>query len=112
MENGAPRMQSTMTIAHELTHIWQYLNWDKKTILRNYGKAQELEVYEGMAKWSEIQYAYLIGESAAAKREEMIARVRQDEYGRGFCKYIAKYPLSTEIKLKGDTPFNDREIPL
>ena len=112
VENGAPRMQSTMTIAHELTHIWQYLNWDKKTILRNYGKAQELEVYEGMAKWSEIQYAYLIGESAAAKREEMIARVRQDEYGRGFCKYIAKYPLSTEIKLKGDTPFNDREIPL
>lgn len=112
VENGAPRMQSTMTIAHELTHIWQYLNWDTKTILRNYGKAQELEVYEGMAKWSEIQYAYLIGESAAAKREEMITRVRQDEYGRGFCKYLAKYPLSTEIKLKGDTPFNNREIPL
>ena len=112
VENGAPRIQSTMTIAHELTHIWQYLNWDKKVILRNYGQAQELEVYEGMAKWSEIQYAYLIGESAAAKREEMITRARQDEYGRGFCKYLAKYPLSTEIKLKGDTPFNDREKPL
>ena len=112
VENGAPRMQSTMTIAHELIHIWQYLNWDKKAILRNYGKAQELEVYEGMAKWGEIQYAYLIGESAAAKREEMITRARQDEYGRGFCKYLAKYPLSTEINLKGDTPFHDRERPL
>ena len=112
VENGAPRMQSTMTIAHELIHIWQYLNWDKNTILKNYGKAQELEVYEGMAKWGEIQYAYLIGEVAAAKREEIITRLRKDEYGRGFCKYLAKYPLSTEIKLKGDSPFNDKEKPL
>lgn len=112
VENGAPRMESTKTIAHELTHIWQYLNWDRKAILRNYGKEQELEVYEGMAKWSEIQYAYLIGESAAAKREELITRARQDEYGRGLRKYLARYPLSTEIKLNGDTPFNDREKPL
>ena len=51
VENGAPRMQSTMTIVHELIHIWQYLNWDQKSILRTYGRAQELEVYEGMAKW-------------------------------------------------------------
>lgn len=112
VENGAPRMQSIMTMAHELIHIWQYLNWDRKTILKNYGKEQELEVYEGMAKWGEIQYAYLIGELAAAKREEMITRARQDEYGRGFCKYLAKYPLSTEIKLRENTPFRDRERPL
>ncbi len=112
VENGAPRMQSTMTIAHELIHIWQYLNWDKKTILKNYGKAQELEVYEGMAKWGEIQYAYLIGEVAAAKREEIITRLRKDEYGRGFNKYAVKYPLSTEIRLKGAPPFHDKEKPL
>lgn len=112
VENGAPRMQSTMTIVHELTHIWQYLNWDKKTILRNYGKAQELEVYEGMAKWSEIQYAYLIGESAAAKREEICTCLRQDEYSRGFCKYLTKYPLSNEIQLKRENPFTDKEKPL
>ena len=112
VENGAPRIQSTMTIAHELIHIWQYLNWDKQTILRTYGKAQELEVYEGMAKWGEIQYAFLIGESAAAKREELITRLRQDEYGRGFCKYLERYPLSTEIRLTGESPFADKERPL
>ena len=112
VENGAPRMQSTMTIAHELIHIWQYLNWDKKTILKNYGKAMELEIYEGMAKWGEIQYAYLIGEVAAAKREEIITRLRTDEYGRGFCKYLEKYPLTTDLNLTGEIPFNNKEKPL
>lgn len=112
VENGAPRMQSAMTIAHELIHIWQYLNWDKKAILKRYGKSQELEIYEGMAKWGEIQYAYWIGETAAAKREEIVTRLRQDEYGRGFRKYAAKYPLSAEIRLSGETPFRDKEKPL
>ena len=112
VENGAPRMQSTMTIAHELIHIWQYLNWDMKAIQKTYGKAMELEIYEGMAKWGEIQYAYLIGEVAAAKREEIITRLRQDEYGRGFCKYLEKYPLVAEIKLTGDTPFTNKQKPL
>ena len=112
VENGAPRMSSTMTIAHELTHIWQYLHWDGKEILRKYGKEQELEIYEGMAKWAEIQYAYLIGEPAAAKREEISARVREDEYGRGFRKYVVKYPLSMGTHLEHTTPFDDPKTPL
>ena len=112
VENGAPRMQSTMTMAHELIHIWQYLNWDQKQILQRYGKAQELEVYEGMAKWGEIQYAYLIGETAAAKREELMTRLRQDEYGCGFRKYAARYPLSTQIQLGRPSPFHDKQKPL
>ena len=58
--------------------------------ISKYGKEQELEIYEGMAKWVEIQYAYLIGEPAAAKREEISARLREDEYGRGFRKYVVK----------------------
>ncbi|MBQ6411049.1 MAG: hypothetical protein IJI16_03770, partial [Atopobiaceae bacterium] len=37
-----------------------------------YGKDLELEIYEGMAKWAEIQYAYLINEVPIAKREEII----------------------------------------
>lgn len=112
VENGAPRMQSAMTMAHELIHIWQYLNWDKKNILKTYGKAQELEIYEGMAKWGEIQYAYLIGETAAAKREEIVTRLREDEYGRGLCKYAARYPLLVEIQPMEETPFKNREKPL
>lgn len=112
VENGAPKLASIMTIAHELTHIWQYLNWNGKAIRAKYGAEQELEIYEGMAKWSEIQYAYLIGEPATAKREEMITRIRPDEYGRGFNKYVSKYPLTPGTHLKGITPFSDPTTPL
>jgi hypothetical protein len=112
VENGAPRLQSIMTMVHELTHIWQYLNWDSGQIRERYGSALELEVYEGMAKWSEIQYAYLLNEPEAAKREEIITRSREDEYGRGFLKYIARYPLSAGRSLRGKTPFEDKQSPL
>lgn len=112
VENGAPRMQSTMTIAHELIHIWQYLNWDQKEILRLYGKDRQLEIYEGMAKWGEIQYTYLIGEPEAARREELNTLMRDDAYGSGFRQYVERYPLSTEIQLKGETPFLDKHRPL
>ena len=101
-----------MTIVHELTHIWQYLNWNASGIRQRYGASMELEVYEGMAKWAEIQYAYLIGEPAVAKREEIITRVRNDEYGRGFKQYEAKYPLSYGTYLQGATPFENKSEPL
>ena len=112
VENGAPRMQSTLTMAHEMIHIWQYLNWDSKAILNRYGKAMEIEVYEGMAKWGEIQYAYLLGETDLARREELCTSLRQDEYGRGFLRYVAQYPLSTEVQLPGRTPFTNKQQPL
>ena len=104
VENGAPKLMSTMTMVHEMTHIWQYLNWNAKAIQKAYGK-DELEVYEGMSKWVEIQYAYLLGETATAKREEIITEHRDDPYGRGFVKYRKKYPLSEGTRLKGRTPF-------
>ena len=112
MENGAPALMSTMTMVHELTHIWQYLNWDENAILRKYGKEQNLEIYEGMAKWVEIQYAYLINEPATAKREELITCYRDDEYGRGFVKYRSRYPLSTGGAQGQATPFDDPAVPL
>ncbi len=105
VENGSPRISSAMTMAHEMTHIWQYLNWDKKAILKKYGRNNELLVYEGMAMWSEIQYAYLMGENAAAKREELTTRQRDDEYGKGFAIYESRYPISEGMSLEGDTPF-------
>lgn len=111
VENGSPRLASAMTMAHELTHIWQYLNWNRTAIRKRYG-AQELEIYEGMAKWSEIQYAYLIGETAYAKREELITLARQDEYGRGFRLFKERYPLSPVPCLGGETPFTDPSEPL
>ncbi len=112
LENGSPRMSATMTMVHEMTHIWQYLNWDEKQIKKLYGKKMNLEIYEGMAKWSEIQYAYLINEFTTAKREEIITSQREDEYGRGFNMYTSVYPLSETTTLKGVTPFNDPSKPL
>lgn len=112
LENGAPRLRALMTLVHEMTHIWQYRNWDETEIIRQYGQEQRLEVYEGMARWSEIQYAYLIGETATAKREEICTRFQNDEYGRGFLKYVSRYPISEGTQLEGATPFEDKKIPL
>ena len=112
IENGAPRLASMLTIAHELTHIWQYINWDDKRIKKKYGKKMRLEIYEGMAKWVEIQYAYLINEPGAAKREEILTAYRNDEYGRGFLRYRENYPFSKGTFITGITPFFDKETPL
>ena len=112
IENGAPRIRSILTIAHELTHIWQYQNWNRKAIRKLYGKDLELEIYEGMAKWAEIQYAYLINEVPIAKREEIITAYRQDEYGRGFLRYRLNYPLTTGTVITGRTPFMNPDRPL
>lgn len=112
VENGSPRMASMLTMAHELTHIWQYINWNDKAITKKYGKKLRLEIYEGMAKWVEIQYAYLINEAAVAKREELITTYRDDEYGHGFLRYCANYSFSTGTVMTKPTPFMNIDTPL
>lgn len=112
VENGSPRMASMLTMAHELTHIWQYINWNDRAIRKKYGKKLRLEIYEGMAKWVEIQYAYLINEPATAKREEIITSYRDDEYGHGFLRYRAQYPFSLGTVITKMTPFMNVETPL
>lgn len=112
IENGTPRISAMMTIVHELTHIWQYLNWNQKELVNIYGKDKLLEVYEGMAKWVEIQYAYLINEKAIAKREELITLHRNDEYGRGFVMYLNKYSFSKGTYVSKPTPFLFKDRPL
>ena len=112
IENGSPRIKAIMTMAHELTHIWQYQNWNAKQIKKQYGKDLELQIYEGMAKWVEIQYAYLINEHAIAKREEIITAYRQDEYGFGFLRYRSNYKITTDNIIVGETPFSNVEMPL
>lgn len=104
IENGSPKLAAMATIAHELTHIWQYQNWDEKAINDAYGAHNSLEVYEGMAKWAEIQYLLYLNETAYGKREEILTMLRQDEYGRGFIQYRKKYGLSYSQEKKV-TPF-------
>lgn len=111
LENGAPRISLMATFAHELTHIWQYTHWDNNPALKQCPKSKRLLIYEGMAKWAEIQYLYLIGESNVAKREELITRERKDEYGIGFLIYDDHYPLSRDAMNCDDTPFTPDRYP-
>ena len=111
LENGAPRISLIATFAHELTHIWQYTHWDNKKNFKKCSKSKRLLIYEGMAKWAEIQYLYMIGETNVAKREEYITRNRQDEYGIGFCLYEDHYPLSRDAMSCEDTPFTPDRYP-
>lgn len=111
LENGAPRISLIATFAHELTHIWQYMHWDNRKEFKKCAKSKRLLVYEGMAKWAEIQYLYLVGEVNVAKREELITRNRQDEYGIGFCLYEERYPLTREAMTCDVTPFTPDSYP-
>lgn len=113
IENGSPRLAAIDTIVHEMTHIWQYLNWNDNDIVRIYGmnkdactmRARDI-VYEGMAMWASIQYLYQIGETFYAAEQEALAESRQDVYGVGFRLYREQYPLVKDSSLLKYTPFS------
>lgn len=106
VENGAPRLAAMETIVHELTHIWQFTYWDAKRMRRTYGSNRDL-VYEGMAMWASIQFLYLIGETAFARRKEENTLARNDIYGDGFRLFCQKYPLSRGTKCPEYNPFHN-----
>ena len=113
VENGSPRLATIDTIVHEMTHIWQYLNWDDTQIMSIYGMndascsgiARDI-VYEGMAMWASIQYLYQIGETFYAMQQETLAETRQDVYGIGFRLYQEQYPLIKDSSILKYSPFS------
>ncbi|KZE89564.1 hypothetical protein [Microbacterium sp. TNHR37B] len=105
VENGSPRLASVATIAHELTHIWQYRTWNARQIEQRYGRHHRLTVYEGMAAWAQVQYLLFLREHEHAERQEAYLRQRDDEYGVGFRLYADRYPLSRAGDVGLDTPF-------
>ncbi|MBQ6902903.1 MAG: hypothetical protein IJQ26_00120, partial [Lachnospiraceae bacterium] len=108
IENGSPRLATISTIAHEMTHIWQYLHWNDKDIVKQYGdQKNRLIVYEGMACWAEIQLLYIIGESLYAHQQEQLLECREDEYGIGFRLYKEKYGIRTDGSVSQMTPFHN-----
>jgi hypothetical protein len=111
VENGAPKIAAVANIVHELTHIWQYKNWNRAKIRSRYGLENELMVYEGMAMWAEIQYMYFLNEISYAKRQEIHTLGRGDAYGLGFVKYAEQYPLVYGPGYQKTSPFN-KEWPL
>ncbi len=112
VENGSPRLAFIDTAIHELTHIWQYMNWDDELVWGVYGMnrpdcsavARDI-VYEGMAVWASIQYLYQIGETYFAAQREAVMEARQDVYGEGFRIYRAQYPFVKDSSLLKVTPF-------
>lgn len=107
VENGSPRLATIETVSHELTHIWQFRNWDRNAMIAQYGKGLALDiVYEGMAMWASIQFLYLIGETDFARAKEEQTLRRDDAYGKGFELYCKKYPLSRTSTVPARTPFH------
>ena len=116
VENGAPRACMLETLAHELTHIWQYENWPDAWA-SSLGPDENQQIYEGMATWSGIQFLYYMGELEEARRQEA-NRGGQDEngqywdmteYGIGFRRFRERYGIQRGGRLAIDTPF--RHIP-
>lgn len=112
VENGSPRLAALETMVHELTHIWQYINWGENDVSAAYdmgdpvlNKIARDIIYEGMAVWTSIQYLYQIGESLYASEMEMEAESRIDVYGFGFILFREQYPLVKDASLINITPF-------
>ena len=111
LENGSPRVCLIATMAHELTHIWQYSHWNWAEMQLKYG-GRFLAVCEGMAKWAEIQYLYLLNETSLADRFFEQEVNRSDIYGYGFRMFLNQYPLTKGICLSGQTPFGNIGEPI
>ena len=106
VENGSPRLASIDTITHELTHIWQYLNWSDSQMKSLYGNGINRDiVYEGMAMWAAIQLLYSIGETDYAQQQETLAASRSDVYGIGFLLYREKYGFAKNGENPSISPF-------
>ena len=108
IENGSPRMAVIDTITHEMTHVWQFQNWDERAINRHYGKGEvRLAVYEGMAVWSAVQMMYMIGETSYARLQEAVALSREDIYGIGFKLYMDRYGMKRDGTEPPVSPFKE-----
>ena len=105
IENGSPALAAISTIAHELTHIWQFAQWPAGMIETRYGAGRELIVAEGMASWVQIQYLYAIKEFEYAERQEVYFEQRSDEYGQGFRLFRERYPIDRTGNVSQNTPF-------
>jgi hypothetical protein len=107
VENGAPKWKMKSTLAHELTHIWQYENWSDEKINKTFKNQDEILLnMEGMAVWTEIQYLVSMGEKEKAVRYKRNRDADSSVYGTGMKKFIAKYPIKEVSGMKNHkTPF-------
>ncbi len=82
IENGSPKTITLATLAHELTHIWQYDNLNVEDM--------SIEELEGFATWVEINLLESLGELPYADLLRRNLEVRDDEYGKGYKLILEK----------------------
>lgn len=107
VENGSPRLAAVATMAHELTHIWQFKSWSIPQIHAKYGRKNHLPVYEGMASWAQVQYLLYTRDVDFAHRQHAYLLQREDEYGVGYRIYIERYPLNVDGDVWDESPFTN-----
>ena len=110
VENGTPKLTMKQTLAHELTHIWQFENWPEF----KYDSVEEKSVAEGMAVWAETQYLVCIGETEAAKRYKISrSKDKVSPYGIGMVKYLNRYKIQESKTIRPEkTPFYAKYPPV
>ena len=112
LDNSAPRLSVLVALAHSLTFVWQYTNWNEKKRLSKAMMRKREVISHGMSAWVEVQYLYLLGETAAARRQEIRYRAREDASGYGFSLYEKEYPINRETVLVEDSPFKAEGYPI
>lgn len=109
VENGSPRLACISTVVHEMTHIWQYINWTPEMVekmAQKYGPGAIDAIYEGMAMWASIQFMYCTGETYFAFNQELEALDRNDIYGIGLKLFCNEYPLQRDGSVIKCSPFS------
>ena len=112
LENGRPEDSLISTIAHELTHVWQHQNDYFMEIYSIMPEQEYKEIIEGMAKWAEVQYLIFAGMEEKAKRVRDNVMRQDDEYGRGYRRFLAKYPHALNKDGLKRSPFRHPDGPL
>lgn len=124
LENGCPRLVALYILTHEMTHIWQYINWNREQIKKIYKQDSKIRdavamdlVYEGMAIWASIQILYSMGETYFAEQKEQEMLIfksvdkddvevrRKDEYGYGYYLYRKRYGIESSGDVPPYSPF-------
>ncbi len=124
IENGCPKLVALNIIAHEMAHIWQYINWNEPKLKAIYKQDKPQRdkialdlVYEGMAVWASIQILYSMGETYFAEQmeqeyisfdpydKEKISIRRNDVYGHGYYLYRERFHVETTGEIPALSPF-------
>lgn len=107
VENGAPRWKMKSTLVHELSHIWQFLNWGEEELQKVYPDEISCNIaMEGMAVWVELQYLMAMGQKERAIMYKRNRDIDTSIYGVGMKRFIEKYPIKEVSNVaQRKTPF-------